>query len=144
MLDKRKMLIDEICKKGRLEEYRKTIGQILLQIENENCRISCCDVCETSSIEQSMNGSEKPHIRIGFKIPKENPKHIIWDILHEFGHHLSGLPNGNEKTVNRELLAWNIGLEQLKLCPELVKYVDDYKVYQRYCLKTYKNKATSA
>lgn len=114
-----------------------TVGEILLSIYDSECSISCCDTCETSSFEQAIDGSSKTHIRIGFKRAKEKPIHYIWDMLHEFGHHLSGLPNGTERSIERECHAWDLGLEQLKKYPELVEHVDNYKKYREACLKTY-------
>ena len=80
----------------------------------------------------------KTHIRIGFKKAKEKPIHYIWDILHEFGHYLSGLPNRHERTFDRELQAWELGLEQLKKYPELFAQVEDFEKYRENCLATYK------
>ena len=128
----------EIVRVGNLTQYENTIEKILQSIYNANRTISCCYICENSSIEQAIDKSFKPHIRIGFKVPKEKPIHIIWDILHEFGHLLSGLPIGKGGTPERESQAWNIGFEQLKKYPELVDQIDDYKKYREKCIK--KNK----
>lgn len=144
MPDRLNRLKREICQKGNLSQYEGTIEKIIQSIHNSECLISCCDTCENSSIEQAVDGSFKNHIRIGFKRAKEKPVHYIWDILHEFGHHLSGLPNGEEKSVNRESLAWELGLEQLKKYPELIEHINDFENYKENCLNTYKNKNTSA
>ncbi len=137
MTEKLGMLKREICHKGNLSQFENTVGEILVSIFESYCSISCCDTCETSSIEQATDGTFKTRIRIGFKRQKEKPIHYIWDILHEFGHHLSGLPNGTEKSIKRESEAWNIGLEQLRKYPELFEHEDDYKKYREICLKTY-------
>jgi len=144
MNDKFERLKREICHKGNLLEYEGTIEKILQSIHFSDCSISCCDTCENSSIEQAIDGSFKTHIRIGFKRAKEKPIHYIWDILHEFGHHLSGLPKGKERSVDRETLAWELGLEQLKKYPELIEQVSDYENYKENCLRTYRKKNASA
>jgi hypothetical protein len=144
MNDKLDKLKREICHKGNLSQYEETIEKILQSIDNSECSISCCDTCENSSIEQAIDGSFKTHIRIGFKGGKEKAIHYIWDILHEFGHHLSGLPNGKERRVEHETLAWELALEQLKKYPELIEYLKDFEEYKENCLGTYKKKNTSA
>lgn len=137
MNDKINRLKREICHKGDLAQYENTIEEILHSIYDAECSISCCDSCENSSIEQAMDCSFKTHIRIGFKGAKEKPIHYLWDILHEFGHHLSGLPNGKEKSVERENQAWEFGLQQLNKYPELFEQMKDFEKYREICLKTY-------
>jgi len=127
----------EIILKGKLNGFEETLEKLLQTIFDAGCDISCCDICENSSIEQSIDDFLKPHIRIGFKTARENSIHIIWDILHEFGHHLSGKADGEEKTLERERVAWDLGLKQLFCFPELTGYVDNYKNYRDKCLKTY-------
>ena len=131
------MLKREICHKGNLSQFENTVGKILVSIFESDCSISCCDTCGTSSIEQATDGTFKTQIRIGFKRQKEKPIHYLWDILHEFGHHLSGLPNDTERSIERESEAWDLGLEQLRKYPELFDYEDNYKKYSEICLKTY-------
>lgn len=137
MTDKLEKLKREFCHKGSLTQFENVVGKILVSIFESDCSISCCDTCETSSIEQATDGTFKTRIRIGFKRPKEKSIHYIWDILHEFGHHLSGLPNGTERSIERESKAWDLGLEQLRKYPELIEHEDDYTKYRELCLKTY-------
>lgn len=129
MTNKLVVLKQEIYHKGNLSQYEDTIGKVLQSIHDSECSISCCDICENSNIEQAIDGSLKPHIRIGFKGTREKPIHYIWDILHEVGHHLSGLPDGKEKSLEREKLAWEFGLEQLKKYPDLSEQLQDLENY---------------
>ena len=138
MSEKNLRLINEISNKGNLGEFENTLERIIQMIHDSECSIFCCDTCENSSIVQAINGSFKSHIKIGFKKVKEKPIHIIWDIFHEFGHHLSGKPNGKERTVERESQAWDLGFEQLKQFPELLEHLEDFKDYSENCLRTYK------
>jgi hypothetical protein len=137
--EKISLLLKEISHKGKLNEFENTIEKIIRTIINSQCEISCSDIHEVSSFEQSKLYSFNPIIRIGFKGEKEKPIHYIWDILHEFGHFLSGVPKfGEEKTIARETLAWDLGLEELKKYPELIIHIEDYNIYREHCLLTYK------
>lgn len=139
MHDRKEILRKEICDKANLWEFSKTIEKLIERIQKSGCEIFCSDIHEFSSLTQDLEGDNKSYIRLGLKNRKKYPIHVIWDILHEFGHHLSGKPNGNEKSVKREEKAWELGLEQLKQLPELTGHLDNYKLYQKNCLKTYKN-----
>lgn len=135
---KNERLKREICQKANLKEYESTVERIIQSIHDAGCSVSCCDVCVNSKIEQTIDGSFKAHLRIGFKNIKEEPIHYIWDILHEFGHYLSGIPNGKEGTVERENQAWDLAFTQLKKYPELFEQVNDFNKYKENCLMTYK------
>jgi hypothetical protein len=137
MTDQIGRLKREICHKGNLSQFENVVGEILVSIFESNCSISCCDTCDTSSIEQAKDGTFKTRIRIGFRRPKEKSIHYIWDILHEFGHHLSGLPNGEERSLERESKAWELGFEELKKYTVLLEHKEDYQKYREVCLKTY-------
>lgn len=131
--------IKEITQKGNLTEFEDSLEKIIRSILNSQCNISCNDLDDISFLEQSKLYAFNPIIRIGFKGQKEKPIHYIWDILHEFGHFLSGVPKpGEEKTIARETLAWDLALEELKKLPQLLEHVDDFEIYKEQCLLTYK------
>jgi hypothetical protein len=136
-IDRKKILLQEICFKGNLWDFQATLERIINGIEENNGRLSCCETCETSRIEHDKSGSRSPHIRIGFKTRKEKPIHIIWDILHEFGHLVSGAKGENEKTVYREIEAWQKAFNELLYYDDLKVEVLDFKLYARECLRTY-------
>lgn len=138
MENKIERLKREISKRGNLIKFESVIEKLINEIIDSGCKISCCDICDTSKIEQSIDGTIKNHIRISFKDKKEKPIHLIWDILHEFGHHLSGKPNGKEKSYSRESLAWDYGFDTLIKISELKDYQDDFENYKEKCLLTYK------
>ncbi|MBA3285421.1 MAG: hypothetical protein ACR2GN_03935 [Bacteroidia bacterium] len=135
MNNKIQQLRDEIVSNCNLNEFADTLYKILNLIYASDCLISCCDIYHVSSIEQSIDNSKKSHIRISLK--HEKSIHIIWDILHEFGHHLSGNPNGNEKTLERENKAWDIAHDYLKSFSDLVKYKTDFHEYRTKNIETY-------
>ena len=130
-------LKNKFCKEGKLLDYKEEIEQLIDRIVNSNCIISDCDTCEHSSISQPNDLKEKNHIRISFKYPQIRPIRLIWDVLHEFGHHLSGHPNGQEMSVPRERQAWDIGQGILNEHPRLKQEEKDYEEYRDICLEDY-------
>jgi hypothetical protein len=138
MTDKIQRLKREIVQNGNLSEFEVTIENLIQIIIESNCDISCDYTSKNSRISQSKDNSFKSHIWLGFKNIKEKRIQIIWDILHEFGHYLSGKSKGDERTVEREKHAWDLAFKQLKRDPDLVTYSDDFKLYRDNCIKTYK------
>jgi hypothetical protein len=137
MIDRKTQLIKAFCAKGKLNDYKEEVEHLIVKILDSNCLISDCDTCETSLIEQSKETNVKNHIRISFKYEKEKPIHIIWDILHEYGHHLSGHPDELEKSIEREKEAWDLGQKIIATYPKLIIEQKDYENYRDKCLKTY-------
>lgn len=137
MIDKKSLLKKEFYTKGNLIDYKDVIEILIDKILDSNCLISACDTCETSGITETKDITKKNHIRISFKYKREKPLHLIWDILHEFGHHLSGHPNGLEKSLERERLAWDYGKKILSGYPTLKENEQDYEEYRDNCLKSY-------
>jgi len=129
-------VLNEICSKGNLGGYRETLKIILEGILNANCCLSISDISNRSSIEQLKNKSS--HIRIGLKNKRSNNLSVIWDILHEYGHHLSGFPTYKQPKINREKKAWNYAEIELKKHTKLIEKFGDFKEYKKCCLKTYK------
>ena len=130
---------NEICQNGNLTDYEKIIDFIIKEINLHDCNISCCYNFDTSRIEQSkINGHKKSHIRISLKNKREKPIHIIFDMLHEFGHFLSGVPIKNTIDINREIIAWDFALKVLRKIPESSIYFDEFYIYRDFCLNTYR------
>jgi len=132
--DKKTQLLNEICNTAGLNDYRDTVNEILNEIHSSNCNISCRYDKVGSNIEQYLN-HENPRIRISMVSIKE-PLHVIWAILHEFGHFKSGKPNG-EEPIDREMLAWEIAEKDLKRYPDLLKEKDSFYRHKDYCIATY-------
>jgi hypothetical protein len=122
----------EFCIAGNLQKYKKAVSEILDMINAQNCKISYCQTCDVSSIAWS----NPPMIRVSFKV--EKPIHIIWNILHEFGHFQSGARAEEMEIYDRELLAWNFAAEEVKKIDELQMQLKDFYEYQNDCLRTYK------
>jgi len=50
--DPKEQLIDEFCAKGRLEDFRQTIGEILSEIKKNGAIVSCKYNETTSNVDQ--------------------------------------------------------------------------------------------
>ena len=123
--------VAEFCAKGNLENYKEILKQIFEKIENKGCQIS---TREDDISSRHWFIKEKCLIQISFLQSYNNPLDIIWTILHEFGHHLSGEPNkadeGNlDILIEREKLAWDYAREELFSYPELNKSIKDFEIY---------------
>lgn len=130
------LLKKEFRERAHLEEYQDVLNSLIDEILNSNCLLSICDTCITSLIEQSVDNSKQDHIRISLK-NIEKPIHVIWSILHEFGHHESGKPNGTERSIEREQEAWERGLKKLQEFPELKSEEGDYRQYWGKKMESY-------
>lgn len=82
---KRKQLIDEFCNKCDLEAYRDLVANLLDLIKQSDCDICCSSISCVSSYSGGI-------IRIGVKTKRKSNLHFLWEILHEYGHFLSGPP----------------------------------------------------
>ena len=135
-MDKRRMLKKEFVERGKLIEYQGVVDVLIDQILDSRCLLSICDICDTSRIEQNMDGTQLNHIRISLK-NIEKPIHIIWCMLHEYGHHLSGKPTGNEKSIAHEQEAWDNGLLVLQTFSLLKQEEANYIEFSKINLQTY-------
>jgi hypothetical protein len=143
MKNKTDRLVSEFCSKSNLSDFEKEIANLIAKIKADDADVSCCDTCEASVIEQSMD--RKNMIRISFKYKKDNPIHYLWDLIHEYGHHLSGQTENRTIDINREIEAWDNGMKYLKGVPSLLKHASDYENYREKCLDSYrKNTKPSA
>ncbi|QJB35918.1 hypothetical protein HF329_33255 [Chitinophaga oryzae] len=133
--------VDEVCKKGQLEEHRDTIKAIFTLINEKGCKIATRYERPTSSVDWSA--ADGPIIRLNLLSNKE-PIHIIWSLLHEYGHFLSGKPAtarlDDDQQMAREVLAWEHADQQLIEFPELCECRQAYHQYRAACLKTYEDK----
>jgi len=137
MVTKSEQLIHELCRNGKLEEHRKILSQIVKEIEDLDCIISCHYLNNESYIEQRTDIEVKSHIRISLKANRTDPLEIIWDILHEYGHHLSGKKNKEDLTLEREKEAWGYALIEAKKYFDSEEELACFEKYKNLCLKTY-------
>ena len=130
--------INEFCVKGNLEEFRNILQDIFHKIEKGNCTISARYDSEISSHVDSI-------IRISLLPIYKKPLHILWTILHEFGHCLSGAIDKKDEynlevRIASEEKAWEYAEKELLKFPVLLEWNADFKNYKNECLKTYYNK----
>jgi hypothetical protein len=140
IVDKKRQLKDELIDKGKLTLFENTISAIVDKIyATPNCVLSCVDLDDVSLNEQSEeDGSHRSHIRIGLKDRKGDPITVIWDILHEYGHHLTGMPKQGDLKLKREELAWEKAYEEFQNYPELQSHKESLNDYRELCLNNYR------
>src|SRR5438105_312416 len=133
MISKRELLINEFCFKAKLSNFREFLTSIITEIENSDCKIGCNDIERTSVLRPTENGYL---IHIGL-IEKE-PLHVLWDILHEFGHFQSGHKENHEIEYKREIEAWGFAHLKMMKYAELVPHENNFKLYKEDCVASYR------
>lgn len=104
------------------------------EIESNGCKISARYERPTSSHEFLSDGCI---MRVCLKDIYVKPIEIIWSMIHELGHHISGRPDKYSDKISREKLAWELGRSIATKFPELALKIDDYNDYARICVQTY-------
>jgi hypothetical protein len=130
--------VNKLCERFGLEQYRTSIEAIFENIHGHGI------LTDIQDRKDSRKGDpfRREIIIIGVK-DRSDPLHIIWSILHEFGHYLDTSEVGDnfaEKQLYREKLAWDIGFEELKKYPDLYKHKQSYLERADYCIELYKAK----
>jgi hypothetical protein len=140
MKDPHDMKKREFLAKTKLVGYDDTPFAIIDRILDHGCGISCDDTGLCSRCAQRIDDPTVPdHIYIAFGRTREKPLYFVWEILHEFGHHLSGKPSpGEDGTVAREELAWDHAAKEIERYPPLGNQIDDFLAYREYCLVNYR------
>ena len=133
-LSKSNQIVREICHLTKSENLRNTIYPVISDIINKNIGISISNFFETSSIEYSNSINCKSIIRINIEKDKTTEQ-VLWDILHEYGHYLSG--STQKPNVTREIEAWNRAYNILVNYKELIPREQSFFKYQEICLETY-------
>jgi hypothetical protein len=106
--------IDEFCEKGDLHKYRGFLITLFREIERKGCYISARDDVMVSSHSKSPDDCR---IRISFKEKHKNSLHVIWTILHEFGHHFDPMRKEDENNIDiiieQEEKAWKWAYDKM-------------------------------
>lgn len=131
MRDNLSQRVGEFCDAGGLEEYREEVELIFAKIYEKECRISS-QVYDTQCKHEFF--PDGCLIRISFKKPFDKVEEMIWTILHEFGHHLSGrIPmcdqEDKSKIVAREKEAWRLARLEVLRYPRLAAQMADFDRY---------------
>lgn len=137
-IDKIKQLKAEILHKGKLYGFEQTVDKMVERIaSSERCMLSCSDVDENSKV---MFTGDNCWIQIGFKNRGADNLEVLWDVLHEYGHYLSGKPPiENGPGLSREIEAWEYALMEIKLQYEdLLALLPSFERYREKCLDSYR------
>jgi hypothetical protein len=137
---------EEICVNGNVLDYQAEITLIVQAIIGEGCEICCNYVNDCSRLEQTLDDTRPNRIWISVRKVRATPIHIVWDIMHEFGHHRSGRPEREEvedpvRRLRREEIAWDKALKQLEDFPTLKLGMADFLDYKDFCLFQYRKAA---
>ena len=131
----RPTLLDEICTKGGLElSYRSVLERIIIRIEKDGCIVTTRYDMKSSSYDTNI---ESDIIRVSLK-DVEEPLNIIWRLLHEYGHYLSGRAKVGDQKMQREDLAWKHADTLVREYPELLPRIDDYERCKEQDLNSYR------
>ena len=136
--EKKQRKLDEFCSEGNLEHYREELRVIFDMIELGGCNISSRTDEHSSQHSFSKEGCM---IRVSLKSCYDDPLDIIWTILHEYGHHLSGMSAvgrlSREHKLDRERKAWDHAEKLLPQFPRLFQNKEAFNHYREQCLNTY-------
>ncbi len=95
------------------------------------------------NINESRIDWKEEKIWIRIKSQKTSMQYI-WDLLHEFGHLISGeRPTDYTELdeLQREEEAWNNAFKEIeKHYPNLLNDIDNFNNYKEFCLETYRRK----
>jgi hypothetical protein len=122
-------LIDEICQVGKLEDYRMPLTDLITRIYADGLKVSTRYDVGHSSI---LNG----HVRVTL-IGVIHPLDIIWELIHEYGHFLSGERKPEDTDLEREEKAWFYADKLIVSFPHLVPHYEKYNICKQRCLKSY-------
>ena len=127
-------LTREICYRTKSDNLFDIIHTIVSDICQHRVGIVITDYYETTSIEFSKSEFYDAIIRLKIK-DDETTEQVLWNILHEYGHFLSGKPD--KISITREIEAWNKAYLVLLKYPQLVSLEQSFFGHQEICLGTY-------
>jgi hypothetical protein len=132
-------LINEFCAKGNLEKYRTVLVKLFKEIFNAGCSISA-----RYDSSKCSHSKDPKSCRIMISLLPglhKKPEHIIWTILHEFGHHFSPLAVDDKHDINKiiesEERAWVWASHKVRQISEFNEMLDDFNSCKEQYLRTY-------
>lgn len=132
----RPRLVEEICAKAKLDvAYHATLAQLITRIEAGGCDVMTREDGIPSSYYPCTD--RPPIIRVNVK-NVETPFNVFWDLLHEYGHHLSGKRQAEDESLEREELAWQKADALIGQYPDLVLRSDEYERWKEHDINTYR------
>lgn len=132
-------LINEFCYNGNLEKYRIVLVKLFKEIFDAGCGISArYDSSECSHSKDPKSCRIMISLQPGLH---KKPEHILWTILHEFGHHFSPLKledeNDIDKIIDSEEKAWDWAENRFNSIREFKAVKNDFLALREKYLKTY-------
>ena len=132
----RPRLLEEICAKAKLEiRYAALLEEVVTRIEAGGCEVYTREDGKPSSYDPYTD--RPPIIRLNVK-DVEAPFNVFWDLLHEYGHHLSGTRQQGDDDLAREELSWEHADLIVQQYPDLLLRIDDYERSKEHDLNTYR------
>jgi Zn-dependent peptidase ImmA (M78 family) len=117
--------------------YNDVVEQEVLRIYKSGCSIAIVDNVAQFGAYSWHEHTKDQQCIIRLNAQADNPKHILWTLFHEFGHHLDTTEYQNTTKVDREFQAWKYAEDEFRLYPFLEQDYNDFKQFQRFCLSTY-------
>ncbi len=131
----RDRLVNELCKNGNLENHREPLASLLDLIHKSGVKVSTRYDMPSSSYEAYVDADKR--IRVSL-YDLTDPLDVIWEIMHEFGHHLSGERKPEDDTMAREELAWLYADNLLQQFPYFISFKKQYDTCKQNCLHSYR------
>ncbi|WMJ74370.1 hypothetical protein RCC89_14520 [Cytophagaceae bacterium ABcell3] len=120
-----------------MPELNYIIDSVIYITFSEGCDIMLC----TSKPSEYRRGNGYCFICLDAR--KEEKLWLLWDLLHELGHHLDPMKISKEeqkdevKVYRRENEAWKLADRTFQRYGSLAKYSDSYQNYKKKCLSSY-------
>jgi len=140
---------EEICVKGNAPQYLGEVTKLVQAIIDDKCEIACDYSSDRSRCQQSFDDETPSKIWISVRKVRAKPIHLVWDIMHEFGHHQSGKPERGEvedpvRRLIREELAWDKAEALLQDYSTLKMELADFLSYRDFCLIEYRESTSKS
>jgi hypothetical protein len=132
--------IKEIIDLGCVADYAEEVTAIIMKIWAKDFTVGITEYPGDASTTQW----DRNHIKIRI-IRGRKDLYVIWDLIHEYGHILDGLPPKLNPVIRlaREEKAWALAAEELKSYPRLLFKRDGYETYKEMCLINYRKDAAA-
>ncbi|TMI73287.1 MAG: hypothetical protein E6H09_07760 [Bacteroidetes bacterium] len=134
-MNSRDRLLNELCKNGNLEDHRVPLSCLLDLIIESGVKVSTRYDKSSSNYEAYFESDLR--IRISL-LNVVDPLDVIWKIMHEFGHYLSGKREPEDSTMDREEQAWIHADKILQQFPYFLSFKDKYEACKQNCLHSYR------
>lgn len=132
--------IHEFFSNGKI--YDSGYETIIVKIINRIYKVGFSFALDYAVAESRISWGEK---QVWIRIKKETtPIQYAWNLLHEYGHYLSGEQPANYTELDelaREEEAWDNALKEIQTnYPILLNELEDFNSHREFCLKNYRLK----